>query len=237
MPHRFEAMSQRLLVAGIAPRHVRRYVRELQDHLADGVSAAQQAGHSLSQAQNIARIQLGSDDALTAAMLVQPALRSYMVRWPWAILGILPVICVLIIILILPCMLGFTVSHLPAMQVPGWVATAVAGYVWLVNTVGGLSVVALFGWMARRQHCSGYWAALGLSLAALCGAALTVSMSLPVGGMQGGFVSLSSPLGPHGETLHGIAGAPMSLARLVLGLLIGLGMLWGRRACRVLASD
>ena len=39
-PMRFEALRETLLQGGIAPRHVRRYLRELDDHLADLTAGA-----------------------------------------------------------------------------------------------------------------------------------------------------------------------------------------------------
>ena len=43
---RFERLSERLLHAGIAPRHVRRYVRELGDHFDDLVREETAGGAS-----------------------------------------------------------------------------------------------------------------------------------------------------------------------------------------------
>lgn len=230
----FETLSEHLLRGGIAPRYVRRYVRELDEHFADAVAAAQASGLSLAQAQCVAKARLGRVETLAAAMLAQPGLRSAVVRRPWLVLGLSPVLSVLGMLIFLPCLLAFAVHHMPVTVVPGWVSFGVAGYVWLVNAVGGMLVIIAFGWLARGQRCCGRWAVAGLSLAALCGAAFTVSIHLAGGH---GFVALSSPLGPHGDLLQGMAGGTMCLVRLVLGLLAGSSVLWLRRPCFARVPD
>ena len=41
MPKLFDDLRARLLVAGVAPRYIRRYIAELEDHLADLRAAAE----------------------------------------------------------------------------------------------------------------------------------------------------------------------------------------------------
>ena len=43
-PQQFETLGERLLRSGIAPRHVRRYLRELRDHYDDAVQGELQKG-------------------------------------------------------------------------------------------------------------------------------------------------------------------------------------------------
>lgn len=51
----FEALRERLLTAGIAPRHVRRYLAELNDHLDDRTQAQRDAGYDTEDAKIRAR--------------------------------------------------------------------------------------------------------------------------------------------------------------------------------------
>jgi hypothetical protein len=87
---RFENLSERLLSAGIAPRHVRRYVAELRDHFDDLMQEELADGASSSEAEARARTQLGSDETLAAAMLDRPELRSFASRYPLLIFGVGP---------------------------------------------------------------------------------------------------------------------------------------------------
>jgi len=74
---RFEALRETLLIAGIAPRHVRRYLRERDDHLADLTEAQRAAGHGNEDAAVRARalwaaMRIGGGDVLSS-----PSLRSH----------------------------------------------------------------------------------------------------------------------------------------------------------------
>jgi hypothetical protein len=51
----FEHLRERLLKAGVAPGHVRRYLRELSDHLDDLAAAECKAGQSEEAAVRVSR--------------------------------------------------------------------------------------------------------------------------------------------------------------------------------------
>ena len=87
----FNELRERLLQAGIAPRHVRRYLRELNDHLTDLRAEEERVGRTGAEAQSIALARLGSIDDLAKAMIDQCQLRSWSWRAPWAVFGILPI--------------------------------------------------------------------------------------------------------------------------------------------------
>src|ERR1700748_1601694 len=87
---RFEALRETLLRGGIAPRHVRRYVRELADHLDDLAAAERAAGRDEEAALLAAQARLGGDDALAAAMLARPELKSWAAKAPWLVFGLVP---------------------------------------------------------------------------------------------------------------------------------------------------
>jgi len=86
----FEGLCETLLRGGVAPRHVRRYLRELDDHLADLTEAQRIAGYDPANAAIRAQAQLGSEAELVAAMLAQPSLRTLAARAPWLVFGLLP---------------------------------------------------------------------------------------------------------------------------------------------------
>lgn len=68
MSQPFDALREALLQAGIAPRHVRRYIQELSDHLNDLISAQNARGYDGEDALTRARALIGSDEELIAAM-------------------------------------------------------------------------------------------------------------------------------------------------------------------------
>jgi len=86
----FETVAETLLKGGVAPRHVRRYVRELQDHLGDLTERQRAAGYDEDDAAIRARARLGDDGELAQAMLNQPGLRSWPARLPWLVFVALP---------------------------------------------------------------------------------------------------------------------------------------------------
>ncbi len=75
MPKLFEELRRRLLVAGVAPRHIRRYIAELEDHLADLRREAPN--------EAAAAARLGDLDTLAQPMLDRPEFRSWTARAPW----------------------------------------------------------------------------------------------------------------------------------------------------------
>ena len=81
----FDALRETLLKGGFAPRHVRRYVRELDEHLDDLTAQQRQAGYDAEDAAIRARARLGNNTELACAMLEQKRFRSLAARAPWAV--------------------------------------------------------------------------------------------------------------------------------------------------------
>jgi hypothetical protein len=87
----FSELRERLLEAGVAPRHVRRYLRELADHLSDLKAEGERSGQSRADAESSALRRLGSADDLASAMIKRREFQSWAVRAPWATFGLAPV--------------------------------------------------------------------------------------------------------------------------------------------------
>lgn len=87
----FSELRERLLAAGVAPRHVRRYLRELADHLADLTTEEQRAGRNDADAESAALLRLGTIDDLAKAMIVRREFKSWSARAPWAMFGLAPI--------------------------------------------------------------------------------------------------------------------------------------------------
>src|SRR5438105_15054162 len=90
----FHELRERLLRAGVTPRHVRRYLTELADHLADLRAEEERAGRSRADAESAALVRLGGMDDLAKAMIEQRQFQSWCVRTPWAMFGLAP-LCLL----------------------------------------------------------------------------------------------------------------------------------------------
>ena len=90
----FESVREQLLRAGIAPRHVGRYVVELREHMADLTDRERRAGLDGKAAGERARELLGSDAQLVQAMIDKTP-RSIAARAPWAAFTLLPVVALL----------------------------------------------------------------------------------------------------------------------------------------------
>jgi hypothetical protein len=97
---RFEALRENLLKGGIAPRHVRRYLAELDDHLADLTAREIGAGYDGEDAAIRARAALGDDATLAGAMLAQRKLRSLTARAPWLVFRLMPPLAAILVFVV-----------------------------------------------------------------------------------------------------------------------------------------
>jgi hypothetical protein len=88
----FELLCERLLRAGISPRHVRRYVRELRDHYDDAIQEELGKGAGRAAAEESAAKRLGEADHLVESALARPELLSWSRRWPWAVYIVAPLL-------------------------------------------------------------------------------------------------------------------------------------------------
>lgn len=90
--HELEGLRERLLRAGVAPRHVRRYLRELLDHHDDALCAELAKGTPRAAAHEAAWARLGTEESLAQCMLARPELRSKAARFPALVFGLVPVL-------------------------------------------------------------------------------------------------------------------------------------------------
>jgi len=169
-PLSFETVREKLLRAGIAPRHVGRYVVELREHLADLIQRERATGLDAREAEAKARTILGTDAQLTQAMLDRSPPRSWAAKAPWAVFGLLPaamvftisaIIAMTLFRLLMPVM-GQLPSQMPAgYQVLVYGAVIFTGYV-----VGPLLAAGAIA-IALRQRLSSSWVWVGLGVIAI----------------------------------------------------------------------
>jgi hypothetical protein len=204
MPTPFEELGERLLAGGIAPRHVRRYLAELADHLAD-----LRRDHG-----DDALARLGTVDQLAAAMLAKPELRSWTARAPWATLVLGPVAALAAMSVVLTgfiafCAFALRTTDQPHPMFPAALQSAILGL------AAGLVFVApvLIGWLfaaaAIRQRITGIWPFLGLIVFAIVSGAYDYSVVFPKAAGQLGELQIGFGWAPpfpdtSKNALHGI---------------------------------
>ena len=227
MPRPINQLRERLLRAGVAPRHVRRYLAELSDHLADLRTEEQQAGLDPAAAESAALSRLGSVDDLAQAMTGQPPFRAWCARAPWAFFGFAP-------------LLTLAAAWFVALFIlwSGWQLFLHGSPTPFVRTHGGLPEIyfglgrmiyywspVLIGWavafVAARQRLRPGWPTLGLALIALAGAASRVHAGRTALSGVAAHVSMSFSFGNSFQDIfHGLLRALIILAVALLPYLI-----------------
>lgn len=180
-------LRERLLRAGVAPRHVRRYLTELREHWADLTAEEERAGRNRAEAEALALARLGRVEDLARTMIERPELRSWMARAPWAVLGGGPVLGLAIgwgaALLILATGWKWFLAGAPSPFVP-----LLHGFPIVYFGVGRMLYYwspLLAGWgmivLAGRQRVRAVWPVILGSLAvALLGATGSVDVRPPV---------------------------------------------------------
>src|SRR2546430_7564815 len=175
----FHELRERLLRAGVTPRHVRRYLTELADHLADLRAEEERAGRSRADAESAALVRLGGMDDLAKAMIEQRQFQSWCVRAPWAMFGLAP-LCLLAGAYFVACVylwFGWKI-FLPGADTPFVSPTGpMYGFANIYFQAGKLyyfGAPVLVGWaiglIAARQRLKAVWPTEGLVLTAWMGA-------------------------------------------------------------------
>ena len=93
----FRVLAERLIEAGIAPRHVHRTVNEMRDHYEDLVEAGLERGLQRAAAQERAARQLGQVDDFVREMAAHPELKSWASRYPRTAIVVYPLACLAVL--------------------------------------------------------------------------------------------------------------------------------------------
>jgi len=212
MQKRFVELRERLLRAGVAPRHVRRYLDELMDHVADLREEEVCAGKTAIDAEKAAVERLGPVDQLARAMTARPELRAWSARAPWAVFSVGPV-ALLGGLYLVACILLWTgwQIFLPGAKTPFVPIHGVAVIYFGVGRMLYWGGPVLVGWalglVAARQRSSVAWLAAGLALLAFIGGAAQVSAFGPVAPGVPGHVHLWLTWGATPEETMGRLGS------------------------------
>lgn len=229
MPRPFENVHERLLRAGVAPRHVRRYERELTEHLDDLIAMQKARGYDGEDAYLRARALLGPDEELTQAMLNRRQFRSFSARVPWLVFGVAP----LFVIAGLLTGVGFTMVGLWHFGLAGHVSSSARWLneilqLWcsMVTVTTGPLAATFFMILALRQRLPLRWPVVAVLIVAVLTAFMTFVVKLPLPHKAG---EISVGLGASAPQLWG------TLARFCLTTAIAAGASFFLRARRSIA--
>jgi len=220
---RFEGLREILLKGGVAPRHVRRYLAELSEHLDDLTEKQRAQGYDGEDAELRARALLGEDRELAAAMLEQKSLHSIPARAPWLIFGLLPPVAGIAaaFALIAPLALIARILHMAAkggILAPQWFQETAFAVTGVGNLALAPALAAGFVFLAARQRISWLWPLLAIVLLALMD--LQFQAHFPPAGHRGGSLSIGATTWIwHWRSW--LETWPSSVARLLLTLLPG----------------
>lgn len=198
---RLKRLSEHLLRAGVAYRHVRRYMRELHDHYEDALREELAKGSDRSLAEQAAWARLGNEEELARSVLAQPALRSTAARFPALVFGAAPVfIWFALLALILFVFSIFDDTYEPA-RAPSWVLGS--WYAVLLLCVRLLPVIlgVLTLMASARQRTALYWPIIATAIVALLGGTIDVNLTLAA-------IPEASQLGMHSTLLPMIFPSP-----------------------------
>jgi hypothetical protein len=235
----FHELRERLLRAGVAPRHVRRYLAELTDHFADLRIEEEDAGRSRADAESAALLRLGGIDDLSKAMIEQRQFQSWSVRAPWATFGLTPPILLagawFVALFILWS--GWKM-FLPGADTPfgGHRIYKLANWYFQAGRALYFAAPILVGWgiglIAARQRFKAVWPTIGLALIALMGGTAQVHASRTAvpGGL--GHIRMDFALGTS------IQGIPDGLfhALVILALTVLPYLVWRLQRARSLSA-
>lgn len=227
-PLQFEALGDRLLRAGIAPRHVRRFLRELRDHYEDSLQGELQKGVSRAAAEELAANRLGEPELLLHCALARPELRSAVARFPRLVLVAGPTLVWLGFFIMALLMFAEAATSLEGMR---------AMYAMVIFFARVLPVVLALGFfvIAFRQRLPLLWPIVGASTITMLAGTLDIGY-WPARTVAESSVGISSSLMPFFFDAPWIGPAqPVALAQgvmralLMLALAIVPGMFWVRR--------
>ena len=176
----FDEVRERLLQAGVAPRHVRRYLGELADHLSDLRAEEERAGLGRGEAERAALLRLGGAEELSRAMIEQRQFRAWSVRAPWAAFGVMPV-CALAALYFAACLVLWSgwMIFVPGADTPfGGRAHGFPNIYFQAGKALYYGAPLVVGWavdwMAIRQRAKAAWPIAALVMIAWIGGAAQV---------------------------------------------------------------
>ncbi len=180
MPEHFAALREDLLRAGISPRRVTRYIRELSDHRADLIEHLENQGRSPTEAELEATRRLGNHDTLLLPMLADSRFRSLAARWPALVYLGFPLASQIALVLLSAAFLILAAAT-PLRPALIDLGSGVA-QLWLIGSVI-LSWLAILA--AHRRRAAMRWPVLAALAVSALAAATSLTVTMPVAEIPG----------------------------------------------------
>ncbi len=189
----FSLLAEKLLRSGVAPKHVRRLVEELECHLAALEQEEINAGKPIGLARTSARERLGSDEMLIRSASATPELLSWGARQPFLTCALGPLLALVItgvaFLLLAAAFIGGTQlvswNSSPSGGPPALIRGAFAVLLALVTYGAPIVCCAVLAWYAATRRASLAWAWLGITVTALLGASWNLDLHWPQGIVRG----------------------------------------------------
>lgn len=182
-------LKESLLRAGLSPRHVERYLRELSEHHRDIAEDLQRSGLGRAEAHRAAQQRLGHRDALLLPMLADRRFRSAVSRFPALFYLALPLL--LQIGLIAGAVLGLSIAAGTSLRPD----LAALGNGMALMLLACPVVIAWLGLCAaRRRRAALRWPIAGAMSGIVLATALQIGVTMPTPQIAGQIgVSLGTP--------------------------------------------
>lgn len=220
--HPFESLREALLRTGVAPRHARRAVLELESHFHQLVAEGLARGDSEDAARIAARELLGTDQALIDRYAGMPELRAWSSRWPavwFTLVPLISFIALFVATIVVLCLFGELMSaylhhvHVSARVTSriDWVAQIF--FLWILP----LSIATAFAILAYRRRVALHWPVAGIAIVCCLVALINVSVVLTGGAPPG---SVGAGIGISAHSL------PRQMEHAVAILVLVVGPLW-----------
>jgi hypothetical protein len=218
----FQNLRERLLRMGVAPRHARRAVLELDNHFQELLQEGLARGDSEEAARMAARERLGADEVLISRYARMSELRAWSSRWPaiwFTLVPLVSFIALFVAAMAILCLSGHLMSpylqHLHVSAIVSfrvdWVAQML--FLWILP----LSIATTFAVLAYRQRVTLHWPVAGIAIVCCLTALITVNVVLTGGAAPG---SVGAGIGISGHSL------PRQVAHAVSIMVLVVGPLW-----------
>jgi hypothetical protein len=225
--HPFASLREALLRMGVAPRHARRVVVELDGHFRQLVEEGLQRGDGEEAARIAARELLGTDEVLISRYAGMPELRAWSSRWSavwFTLVPLISFIALFVAAIAILCLSGHLMSaYLQHVQVSARVSSRID---WVAQTlflwVLPMSISAAYAVLAYRQRAALHWPVAGITLVCCLVALVNVSVVLTGGAPPG---SVGAGIGISAHSLPGQMAHAMAILLPVVG---GLWLAWRR---------
>jgi hypothetical protein len=197
-PQQFKSLAERLLRAGVAPRHVRRYLGELRDHFDDLLRDELKREADRTTAERAAWMRLGDEELLARSVLSRADLRSVSWRFPGIVFGAGALLIWVAALALTLIAIGLLPDTSASVAEQGLSGKPLLVYALCFLFARILPVIFAIGMLAAaaRQRLVSRWPVVGAAVLAVLGGTTTISLALATGGGEKAHVMMSQSLLP-----------------------------------------